>query len=80
MSRLETIKLLEGHVYSMHALDISLSNICFGFISSGKGNKSKDMGLYKAKRILQAKKIINIVKKQFIIPFVSLDNGLIFKI
>ena len=39
--RLETIKLLEERLGSVF-FDKSLSNIFFGCVSSGKGNKSKN--------------------------------------
>ena len=50
-----TIKLLEENISHM-LLDIGLSNIFFGSLSSGKGNKSKNkqMGLHPSKKLLHS--------------------------
>ena len=46
--------------------DISLSNIFFGYVSLGKGNKSKNkqMGLYQLESYCTAKETINKMKRQ----------------
>ena len=51
--RPETIKLLEGNIHSSFS-DINLSSILGGYVSLGKGNKSKNkqMGLYQTKKLL----------------------------
>ena len=59
--RPETIKLLEENRGSM-LFDTGLSNIFFGYVSSGKGNKSKNkqMGLHQTKKsFCTAKETIN---------------------
>ena len=51
-----TIKLLEENTGSL-LFDIGLCNIFSGYVSSGKGNKSKNkqMGLYHTQKLLHSK-------------------------
>ena len=54
--RPETMKALEETIGSTLS-DVSVSNIFFGYVSSSKGNRSKNkqMGLYQTKKLLQSK-------------------------
>ena len=54
--RPEIIKVLEYNI-GCTPFDIGLSNILGGFVSSGKGNKSKNkqMGLHQTKKPLHSK-------------------------
>ena len=62
--RPKTIKLLEENTGST-LFDIGLSNIFFGYVSSGKGNKSKNkqMGLHQTKSFCTVKETINKTKR-----------------
>ena len=52
--RPETIKLLEENVGSK-LFDISLNNIFFGYVSSGKGNKQDEpKGLYQSEKLFHS--------------------------
>ena len=54
--RPEAIKLLEENIGIMY-FDISLSSVFLGYVSSAKGNKSKNkqMGLHQTKKLLHNK-------------------------
>ena len=59
-ARPETIKLLEENIGSTH-FDIGLSNIFLGYVTSGKGKKSKNkqLGLRQIKSFCTMKETIN---------------------